>query len=156
MHRTSSRAWLGALSFVLLVATTTAAQAQQASVTGRVTEAGAGQPVSDVQVVVVGTTLGSVTNQDGRYTIRGVPAGAQQIRAIRIGYAESKKPVTVVAGQSVTVDFSLTKAVISLKEVVTTATGEQRRVEQGSAISNINAAEVTKTSPISSVSDVLN
>jgi TonB-linked SusC/RagA family outer membrane protein len=156
MHRTRSRAWLGALSFGLLVASTTAARAQQASVTGRVTEEGAGRPVSDVQVVVVGTTLGALTNQDGRYTIRGVPAGAQQIRAIRIGYTESKKPVTVVAGQAVTVDFSLTKAVISLKEVVTTATGEQRRVEQGSSISNINAAEVTKTAPISSVSDVLN
>src|SRR5690242_9371018 len=96
MHRTRSRAWLGALSLGLLLASTTAARAQQAIVTGRVTDEAAGQPVSDVQVVVVGTTLGALTNQDGRYTIRGVPAGAQQVRAIRIGYTESKKPVTVV------------------------------------------------------------
>ena len=95
MHRTRSRAWLGALSLGLLLASTTAARAQQAIVTGRVTDEAAGQPVSDVQVVVVGTTLGALTNQDGRYTIRGVPAGAQQVRAIRIGYTESKKPVTV-------------------------------------------------------------
>jgi TonB-dependent SusC/RagA subfamily outer membrane receptor len=156
MHRTPSRAWLGALSLGLLLASTTAAQAQQAIVTGRVTEAGAGQPVPDVQVFIIGTTLGALTNQDGRYTIRGVPSGTQQVRAVRIGYAESKKPITVAAGQTATVDFALTKAVISLKEVVTTATGEQRRVEIGNSVSSINAAEVTKTSPISSVSDVLN
>jgi TonB-linked SusC/RagA family outer membrane protein len=156
MHRNRSRAWLGALSFALLTASTTAAGAQQASVTGRVTEAGAGQPIPDVQVFVVGTTLGAVTNNDGRYTIRGVPTGPQQVRAIRIGYTESKRPVAIAAGQAATLDFALTKAIISLKEVVTTATGEQRRVEIGNAISNIDAALVTKTSPISSVSDLLN
>ena len=123
MYRIPSRAWLGTLSLGLLLASTTAARAQQAIVTGRVTEAGAGQPVPDVQVFVVGTTLGALTNQDGRYTIRGVPAGSQQVRAVRIGFAESKKPVTVVAGQTATVDFALTKSIISLKEVVTTATG---------------------------------
>jgi TonB-linked SusC/RagA family outer membrane protein len=156
MHRNRSRAWLGALSFALLTASTTAAGAQQASVTGRVTEAGAGQPIPDVQVFVLGTTLGALTNQDGRYTIRGVPTGAHQIRAVRIGYTESKKPITVTAGQAITLDFALTKAVISLREVVTTATGPQRRVESGNATANIDAAEVTKTVPITTVSDLLN
>ena len=156
MHCTRSRAWLGALSFGLLLTGTTAARAQQSSVAGRVTEAGAGQPISDVQVFIIGTTLGAVTNQDGRYTIRAVPAGTYQVRAVRIGYVESKRPLTVVAGQMATLDFALAKAIISLNEVVTTATGPQRRVEIGNAISSIDAAQVTKTSPISSVSDLLN
>src|SRR4051812_18190282 len=154
MHFTRSRAWVGALA--LLLGSTAAAQAQQASVTGRVTEAGSATPISDAQVFIVGTNLGGLTNQDGRFVLRNVPLGAQQLRVIRIGYTEVKRPVAVVAGQATTLDVSLTKSVISLQEVVTTATGDTRRVEIGNAISNIDAQNVVKTSPISNVSDLLN
>ena len=156
MDFTRSRAWLGALSFGLLLGSTATAQAQQASVAGRVTETGSGSPISDAQVFIVGTNLGGLTNQDGRYILRNVPLGAQQLRVIRIGYSEVKRPVTVTAGQATTLDLVLTKSVISLQEVVTTATGDTRRVEIGNAISNINAPKVVETTPISNVSDLLN
>jgi TonB-linked SusC/RagA family outer membrane protein len=153
---TRSRAWLGAMSLGLLLGGAAAAQAQQATVTGRVTEAGAGTPISDAQVFIVGTNLGGLTNQEGRYILRNVPVGAQQLRVIRIGYSEIKRPITVTAGQSTTLDLVLTKSVISLQEVVTTATGDTRRVEIGNAISNIDAKKVVESTPISNVSDLLN
>ncbi len=156
MHFTRSRALLATLSLALLAGAPLAAQAQQTTVSGRVTEAGGGQPISDAQVVIVGTNVGTLTNQEGRFTLRNVPAGAQQLRAVRIGFSESKRAITVVAGQALTVDLVLSKAVIELQPVVTTATGEQRRVELGNSISSINAADVTKTAPISNVSDLLN
>ena len=89
MHFTRSRAWLGVLSLGLLFGSTAAAQAQQASVVGRVTEAGSGAPISDAQVFILGTNLGGLTNQDGRFNLRNVPAGAQQLRVIRIGDRKS-------------------------------------------------------------------
>jgi TonB-linked SusC/RagA family outer membrane protein len=156
MDFTRSRAWLGALSVTLLLGSTASAQAQQASVTGRVTETGSGTPISDAQVFIVGTNLGGLTNQDGRFVLRNVPTGAQQLRVIRIGYTEAKRPITVTAGQATTLDVALAKSVISLQEVVTTATGDTRRVEIGNAISNINATKVVETTPISNVSDLLN
>lgn len=156
MHFTRSRAWFGALSLALLLGSTAAAQAQQASVTGRVTEAGSGSPISDAQIFIVGTNLGGLTNQDGRFVLRNVPVGAQQLRVIRIGYTETKRPVAVVAGQATTVDVALSKSVISLQEVVTTATGDTRRVEIGNAISNIDAKKIVESTPISTVSDLLN
>ena len=156
MDFTRSRTWLGALSFALLIGGAAAAQAQQASVTGRVTEAGSGTPIPDAQVFIVGTNLGGLTNQDGRYNLRNVPVGTQQVRVIRIGYSETKRPHTVVAGQATTLDFTLNKSVISLQEVVTTATGDTRRVEIGNAISNIDTKKIVETSPISNVSDLLN
>jgi TonB-linked SusC/RagA family outer membrane protein len=151
-----SRAWLGALSLGLLLGSTAAAQAQQASVSGRITEVGSGTPIPDAQVFIVGTNLGGLTNQDGRYILRNVPGGAQQLRVIRIGYQETKRPITIVAGQTTTLDLVLTKSVISLQEVVTTATGDTRRVEIGNAISNIDAKAVVASTPISTISDLLN
>ncbi|MDB4885721.1 MAG: TonB-dependent outer membrane protein SusC/RagA, partial [Gemmatimonadetes bacterium] len=156
MHPTCSRVWRATLSLGLLFGTAVVAHAQQTVVTGRVTETGSGQPISDVQVAIVGTNVGATTNNDGRYTLRTVPPGTHQLRAVRIGYAEGKRAITVVAGVTTTVDLSLGKAVIELEPVVTTATGEQRRVEIGNSISNIKAAEVTRTSAISNASDLLN
>ena len=107
MDFTRSRAWLGALSFGLLLGSTATAQAQQASVAGRVTETGSGSPIPDAQVFIVGTNRGGLTNQDGRYILRNVPLGAQQLRVIRIGYSEVKRPVTVTAGQASSLDLVL-------------------------------------------------
>ena len=142
------------LAIGLLVAPVAGAQ-QAGTVTGRVTAAGTNEPLQDVRVVVVGTTIGTNTNAEGRFNIRGVPAGPQSIRVLRVGFTEQRKPVSVAAGQTATVDFSLAQNAVKLQEVVTTATGEQRRVELGNNVSSVNAADVTATQPIRSVSELL-
>ena len=141
---------------VALVATAFTAQAQGGRVAVRVTDAASQQPVGQAQVQVVGTTLGGLTGPDGRFTIRGVPDGTHQIRVLRVGYGEQKKPVTVADNAEATVDFAISAVAISLTPVVTTATGEQRRVELGNAISQIDAAKVAAEAPIRSVEDLIN
>jgi len=134
---------MGAVAFVPLLAF---AQ-QTGSITGRVTESGTGQPVADVNVVVVGTTRGARTDTDGRYRLTDIPAGTAQVRALRIGYSSTVQPVRVTADQASTADFALSTAAISLDRVIVSATGgEQRRVEVGNAISNINLEDVQKAS----------
>ena len=141
---------------VALAATSFTAQAQQGRVTIRVTDAANQQPVGQAQVQIIGTTLGGLTGPEGRFTIRGVPAGTHQVRVLRVGYGEQKKPVTVTNDQEATVDFTISAVAISLTPVVTTATGEQRRVEQGNSIAQINASEVAAVAPIRSVDDLIN
>src|SRR5262245_49898218 len=102
----------------------------QGSIAGRVTAAVSDAGLPDARVMVVGTSLVATTNAEGRYTLRNVPAGVFDVRVLRVGYQEQKKSITVAAA-AVTLDFSMTEAVIKLQEVVTTATGEQRRVEIG-------------------------
>jgi TonB-linked SusC/RagA family outer membrane protein len=153
---TRSRALRGVIFSGMLLASAASAQAQQASVTGRVTEQGTGAPIPEAQVSIVGTNLGGMTAPDGRYTIRNVPAGTYQIRAGRIGYAEVKRSVTVAPGVATTFDASLVKSVITLQEVVTTATGEQRRVEIGNSVSNIEVGKLIESAPVHNISDVLN
>ena len=132
------------------------AHAQQGTITGTVTDRGTGIPVERVQVSVVGTVLGAVTNSEGRYTIRNVPAGNHQVRALRVGYGEQKASLTVASAQSATLDLAMSAVAVSLAEVVTTATGPSRRVEIGNAVSTIDAGKVTATSSIRSINDLLN
>jgi TonB-linked SusC/RagA family outer membrane protein len=131
------------------------AHAQQTTVAGRVTAQGSGEPLSDVRVIVLGTSVFTVTNAEGRYTLRGIPPGAQTIRVIRVGFVEQKKPITVAAGQTNALDFALEQAVVVLQQVVTTATGTQRRVELGNTVATISVPEKVETAPIKNVGDLL-
>jgi TonB-linked SusC/RagA family outer membrane protein len=140
---------------VAAAATTAVAQTQQGIITGRVTDAGTSQPIANAQILVVGSTAGAQSNADGQYTVRGLPAGAMELRVLRVGYIESRRRVTVVAAQSTTLDFRLNAVPVTLNPVVSTATGEQRRVEVGNSIAQVNAAEVVQKSAVTNVADLL-
>jgi hypothetical protein len=140
-----------AASFVLAAG----AQAQQGTITGRVTDSLTREPIAAAQVSVVGTALGSQTNNDGQYTIRGVTPGQVEVRLLRLGFAEQRRRVTVTAGQTATLDFQLRAVAMSLNPVVTTATGQQRRIEVGNAIAQVDAAEVVQTRAVSNLGDLL-
>jgi TonB-linked SusC/RagA family outer membrane protein len=124
----------------------------QGTITGRVTAAEGNAPLPEARVAVVGTSIAVVSGQDGRYTLRNVPAGAQDVRVIRVGYQEMKQSTTVTSGQSATLDFSLTHALVQLQEIVTTATGEQRKVELGNSVATLG--DVSKRVEQESITDM--
>ena len=132
------------------------AQTSQGTISVRVTEAAGGRPLDQAQVVIVGTTLGGLTNADGRFTFRAVTPGNVTVRVLRVGYSEQKKPVTVAAGQAASLEFALTEVALTLAPVVTTATGDQRRVELGNAVASIDAAKIAESGAVQNVNDMLN
>ncbi|HXT17719.1 MAG TPA: SusC/RagA family TonB-linked outer membrane protein [Gemmatimonadaceae bacterium] len=130
--------------------------AQQATITGRVTAQGSAEPLSEARVYVVGSALNVGTTADGRYTIRGAPLGTVNVRVIRVGYQEQKKSVSVTAGATVTLDFSMQQAIVQLQEIVTTATGQQRRVEIGNTVATIgDVGKKVEETPITNAYDLL-
>ena len=140
---------------LLAAALPAAARAQQVTISGQVTAVG-GQPLADARVFLVGTALGAATNQEGHYTLRNVPAGVGTLRVIRVGYQEQKKSVDVTSSAALAVDFTMTPAVVQLQEIVTTATGEQRKVELGNSIATLgDVGARVETSPITDVQGLL-
>lgn len=151
--RVRSRLW-ATLLLLPLLAGRLAAQGTGV-LTGTVKDAATGQPIVSAQVNIFGTTTGTATNADGQFTIRGLAAGTVTVRVLRIGYAERRQTATIVSGQTATLDFQLPSVAASLSPVVSTATGDQRRVELGNSIAQVNAAELTETRPISNIGDLL-
>src|SRR5207237_463797 len=99
---------------------------------GQVTDATSGQPVPAAQIQIVGTTLGGVTNDQGRYSLRLVPARTVNVRVLRVGYGEQTRSIVVPSNGAVTADFRLNTVSVTLTPVVvSTATGDQRTVELG-------------------------
>ena len=149
------RVFRGVGAALAILASATVAQAQQGSVNVRVTEARTARPVLEAQVAIAGTTIGALTNAEGRATLRGVPLGTQTVRVLRIGFSEAKQTVRVVAGEEATVEITISPVAVDLSPVVITATGTQLRKEVGNTVSTINVARTVEVSPITTVADLL-
>ncbi len=150
IRRACVTAGFAGLSFTGLLG----AQAQ-GTITGRVTDEASKAPIPAAGVTVVGTTIVTQTNEQGQYTIRGIRTGSVEVRALRVGYSEQRATVNVSAGQTATLDIQMKSVGITLNPVVTTATGDQRRVEVGNAIAQVDAANIVATSAIANMGDLL-
>ena len=125
-----------------LALTAATAGAQTASITGRVLGEGS-QPLGGAQVRIVNTTLGTLTGDNGRYTLANLPVAQYRLRVQMLGYRPVEVPVALTAGQTVTQDFTLRKQVLELDAVVVTGTaGAARQREVGNAVAQIDMSKV--------------
>ncbi|HKP15444.1 MAG TPA: SusC/RagA family TonB-linked outer membrane protein [Gemmatimonadaceae bacterium] len=141
-------------TFVLALASSATAQSTVGTVSGTIRERGTERAIPGVQVRVVGTQRGAVTDGAGVYRIAGVPAGTVTLAAQLLGYTPQSRSVAV-ATEGATADFTLVPAVTTLDQVVVTATGQsERRRESGASTATIDATQIT-TAAISTFSDAL-
>ncbi|GLC28339.1 SusC/RagA family TonB-linked outer membrane protein [Roseisolibacter agri] len=119
------------------------AQAPARTVTGTVVEEGSGAPLPAAQVQLRGTTVGTITGDNGTFTLR-VPAGDVVLLVRRIGYPAVEARVAADQG---TVRVSMRKDALKLEEIVVTgqATGISRR-NLPNSIASVSGEEVTKVS----------
>lgn len=154
--KTSCGAFVAIVAAVctLLMAAPQGLAAQTAAVGGTVTDAQTGQPVSGAQVVVRGTSIGTLTNNDGRYVLTNVPAGRLEIRVEYIGYSPQQQTITVAAGETATLDFEMGITAIELEELVATGYASQTRREVSSAISTVETQDL-QARPVASLDAAL-
>lgn len=118
------------------------------TVTGRVVAARTGVPLGSVQIYLVGTAVGTLSADNGRYILLNVTPGTYQLRAERIGYRTVTQEVTVRAGQSEVMNFGLEEEVLGLDEIVVTGeAGAARRREVGNTITQLKLAEIPEPAP---------
>ena len=94
------------LAALVITGAAASAQAQTGTLSVSVTEMGGGA-IAQAQVALVGTTIGGLTGLDGKLLLRGVPAGAQTVRVLRVGFSEQKKAIEVPSGGSIGVEFQM-------------------------------------------------
>jgi TonB-linked SusC/RagA family outer membrane protein len=130
-----------------------ALQAQTGTVAGTVVAANSFEALSGVQVTVEGTTLGSTTDQAGRFRIDGVTGTRVTLRVVLLGYV--MQTVQVQVG---TTDLRvvLQQSIIQLDALVVTGTaGDSRKRVLGNAVSQIDATAAA-VMPVQSFTELLN
>ena len=123
------------------LASSIAGAQQQRTLTGRVVGEGGSEPLSGATVNVIGTTIGALTAEDGRYRM-SVPVGAVQLNVRRIGY---KRRTVEVAANRDTVDVALERDALKLEELVITGQGTAvARQNLANDVASIDAQALTK------------
>lgn len=125
----------------MLFAAPLSAQTGTGTVTGRVVDSASRQPLPAASVRISGSTNGALSKNDGSFTISNVPAGAQTVRATRIGFAAQSRQVTVTAGGTATVEFVLSSQAAVLSEMVVTGYGSQRRESITGSVATVDAEQ---------------
>ncbi len=142
---------LGLASFVLLIAAGSGwAQVTTGDIRGRVLDTGL-QPLDGVQISVTdtrtNTTTGSLTNADGRYTVRFLrPGGPYSVSAQSIGYRTvARTGVAVTLSQAQTVDFQLETSAVEVAPLTVAVEGTDAVISRThtGAQTNIGQEEIT-------------
>jgi len=105
---------------------------QGSAVTGTVTEADTGDPIPGANVVVKGTTTGTVTDIDGKYSLSFSDDGVVLAFSF-VGFITQE----VEVGNQTVIDVSLESDVTSLSEIVVTGYGTQEKKEITSAVASV-------------------
>jgi TonB-linked SusC/RagA family outer membrane protein len=119
--------------------------AQDRVVTGRVTSKEDGSPLPGVNVVLKGTTNGTITNNEGKYSV-SIPTGGGVLSFSFIGMEAQEFEI----GARSVIDVSLNPDVTQLSEVVVTgALGLVKQAKElGYAASTVTAKELTQAKAI--------
>ncbi len=140
----ATKVFRGVLILLLLLGTSlfstaNMASAQQGTITGIVLDQ-AGQPVTGATVLVKGTTNGTTTGIDGKYTLNNVPSDAT-ITFSFVGYTPQEFSA---AGRSA-INVTLVESAIGLDEIVVVGYGTQAKKTLTGAVSSVQADQLTET-----------
>lgn len=138
MNRLLFAVWL------LLFAAMHPLAAQQASVTGRVTDATSGIPLSGVTISVVGSSAAVATDNNGNFTIN-VPGDGVTLSFRAVGYAQQQ----ISVGQNRVINVALDPSNKALDEVMVVAYGTATRASYTGAASTISAEDIQDVPTVS-------
>lgn len=107
-------------------------RAQQTQVRGTVVSADSSGPVRSATVVVQGTTIGTITNDKGEFSIR-VPGAGLNLIVTRIGYVRQVVPVNGLTNMTI----RMTHTTLSLSDVVVVGYGTQARSDITGSVASV-------------------
>ncbi|MFO7933845.1 MAG: TonB-dependent receptor [Bacteroidales bacterium] len=115
-------------------------ESQQRQVSGQVRDAGTGELLPGVNVVVQGTTTGTITDHQGRYTL-DIPDGEVVLVFSYVGYQRVEIPV----GAREVIDVELESELEQLDEVVVIGYGARKSRDVTTSISQISSESLEKS-----------
>jgi TonB-linked SusC/RagA family outer membrane protein len=119
----------------------------QVPVTGQVVSSDGGEPLPGVNVVIKGTTVGTITDTDGRYSISATSRDAVLVFSY-IGHVTQE----VAIGDRTVIDVTMSVDVTTLSEVVVVGYGTQEKVNMTGAVSAVKIDDKIASRSLSNVS----
>ena len=107
------------------------------SVSGKITSSEDGEGIPGVNIIVKGTSVGTITDAQGSYSIN-VPDQNAVLVISSVGYITEE----IVVGTKTTIDLVMTPDLQTLSEIVVVGYGVQKRTDFTGAISSIPSEDI--------------
>jgi len=124
-------------------------QTQKKEITGVVTDSQNNQPIPGVNVIIKGTSIGTVTDVDGKYKIMAYPD--DYLVFSYIGYVSQE----VHVGDKTVINIGLVPGSKQIGEVVVVGYGVQKRSHVTGSVAKLKNNEYLSQMPVARAGDVL-
>ena len=125
--------------------------AQQKTISGKVTDS-SGLPLPGVTVLIKGTTNGTISNADGKYSLSKIPNDA----TLQFSFVGMKSQEIVIGSQT-NINVIMVEDAIGIEEVVAIGYGVQKKVNLTGSVATVNLETVeAKSRPVTDVAQALN
>jgi outer membrane receptor protein involved in Fe transport len=124
-------------------------------IAGKVTEAGTGEPLIGINIIIQGTTFGAATNVDGSYLINNIEPGVYTLIFSGIGF--QKKMITNVKVSSdftTRIDIEMQTEDINLETIIVEAVRPLVRKDLTSSQTSIDESQI-KALPVEGITQIL-
>ncbi len=132
--------------FILMIGIATVGYGQTRTVSGTLMDQNGEEPLIGATISVVGTTIGTISDVDGNYTLE-VPDNNSTLQISYVGYATQE----VQVGSQSRINIILLPDSKTLDEIVVVGYGTQRKRDVTAAISTITAENISAIPVASSV-----
>ena len=142
MKKISDRRKKGFLVFLFFISVQIFTFAQTINVTGIVTDS-KGELLPGVNILIVGTTQGTISDVDGSYTI-GVPSDGQ-LKFQFLGFT----PQVIDVNNRTKIDIILEADIVGLEEVIVVGYGTMKKSDLTGSLVSVSTDAITKSVPTS-------
>ena len=130
--------------------------AQSGKIAGKIIDAGTGEALPFVNVIVEGTTLGAASDLDGNYFIINIPPGTYNVKASAIGYNSiSAQGIKVASGFTAVQDFKLQSTALQLNEEVVVVAIKPLIRKDVTATTSVVGEDMISQLPVTELTDLL-
>jgi TonB-linked SusC/RagA family outer membrane protein len=119
------------LLFMLFLFCSMTMNAQQKTISGRVTEASTGESIIGASIAVKGTSIGTATDVDGNFTLN-VPENAKTLVVSYLGFSTQELPI-----DKTSFDIALKESATDLDEIVVIGYGSVKKKDLTGSVSMI-------------------
>ena len=122
------------------------AVSQQASLKGRVVDVLSNEPLPFVNIIVSGTTTGTITDLDGNFILNGLNPGFIRLEASFVGYKKSVSPeIEVSVANTSFIEIQMEEQSEQIEAVTVTASPFRKTIESPVSLRSIAIGEIEKS-----------
>lgn len=127
-----------------------------ANIVGHVIDKNTKEHLSYINVVIKGTTLGTVTDATGHYFLKNLPEGDYVLEVSFLGYKPERKNVSLKKGLTLEIDFEIEEDFVALDGVVVSANRNETKRRLAPTLVNVVDTKIFETTNSPTLSEGLN